>query len=213
MISILPNGGFDLDSVRSKGSSACGDCPHATTAKRENEYLRLHGKLKKFKHGSCYVYKRVAGSQGALGGINNGFHRCDTVSLIKFVRQVTVLAELTGFIRIGEFGDPAADMQTADIIADILKGIDSEVVRAAYTHQWRKSKAKNLKGLVMASCDTDEETKRALALGWSVFQVVGRKDTIDGTHCPAQATKGQINCDTCGKCDGLDNKLIQINLH
>ena len=213
MISILPNGGFDLETVRSKGSSACGDCPHATTAKREAEYKRLHGKLKVFKHGTCYVYKRVGGSQGALGGINNGFHRCDTVSLVKFIQQITVLAELTGFIRIGEFGDPAADMQTADIIAAILVSIDSEVVRAAYTHQWRKAKAKNLKGLVMASCENDKEKSKALKNGWSVFQVVGRKDIIKGIHCPAQKTGGEINCDTCGKCDGIGNKLIQINLH
>jgi hypothetical protein len=200
MISILPKTGLDLENVRSKGSSSCGDCPHSKAQA---------GK----KHGSCYVYKRPGGSQGALGGIQNGFSRCENVSLVKFVQQVTVLAELTGFIRVGEFGDPAADMQTADIIAAILVGIDPTVTRACYTHQWNKKKAKNLKGLCMASCDTSEQTKKALELGWSVFEVVPRKADIQAVHCPAQATKGLVNCNTCGKCTGSTVKHVQINLH
>ena len=209
MISILPKNGLDLENVRSVGSAACGDCPHA----KASTYYNSAGKLVTRKTGTCYVYKRPGGSQGALGGIQNGFSRCETVSLIKFTQQVTVLAELTGFVRVGEFGDPAADKQTAETIADILKGIDSTVVRAGYTHQWRKKKAQALKGLCMASCDNSEQTTKALNAGWSVFEVVPRKADISATHCPSQKTKGVVNCDKCGLCTGSAAKHIQINLH
>ena len=200
MISILPKQGLDLNTVRSEGSAACGDCPHSKKSGTR-------------KTGTCYVYKRPGGSQGALGGIQNGFNRSNNVSLLQFVRSVSTLAELTGFIRVGEFGDPAADKETSEVIADILKGLDSEVVRAAYTHQWSKKKAESLKGLVMASCETVEETNKAIKAGWSVFQVVDRKADIVGIHCPSQKSKGVINCDKCGQCNGQGNKVIQINLH
>ena len=214
MISILPKGGLDLETVRSKGSSSCGDCPHATTKAREEKYFKETGKVKEFKINTCYTSKQPGGSQGVLGGINNGFHRCDEISLVKFSAQVQVLAELTGYIRVGEFGDPAADKQTAEVIADILKQIDSSVSRAGYTHQWKKAKAAALKGLVMASCDTIEEDKKAISQGWSTFLVEPRKETnLQGLHCPSQKTGGVVTCAVCGLCNGQGNKTISINLH
>jgi len=200
MISILPHNGIDLENVRSKGASSCGDCPHA----------KASGKR---KTGTCYTYKRPGGSQGVLGGINNGFHRCEEISLISFTNKVQVLAELTGYIRIGEFGDPAADKQSSQVIADILKGIDSSVSRAGYTHQWKKAKALPLKGLIMASCDTVEEEKQARKNNWGVFLVEARnEENLTGSHCPSQKTKGLVICATCGLCDGLE-KTISIKLH
>ena len=201
MISILPKQGLDLETVRSKGASSCGDCPHA----------KASGKR---KTGTCYTYKRPGGSQGALGGINNGFNRCDEISLIDFSNKVQVLAELTGYIRIGEFGDPAADKQVAEVIADIIKSVDSKVSRAGYSHQWKKAKAKALKGLVMASCDTIDEDKKAIQQGWSSFLVEPRKEeNLQGLHCPSQKTGGVVTCAQCGLCDGSGNKTISINLH
>ena len=200
MISILPKNGLDLETVRSKGASSCGDCPHAKA---------VAGR----KHGSCYTYKRPGGSQGVLGGINNGFHRCDEISLVSFTNKVQVLAELSGYIRVGEFGDPAADKQVAETLADILKGVDASVTRAGYTHQWKKAKAKALKGLVMASCDTLEENKKARKASWGTFYVEPRKeDNLENTHCPSQKTKGVVTCAKCGLCDGGD-RAISINLH
>ena len=175
MISILPKEGLNLETVRSEGASSCGDCPHAKASTREENYTYKTGKKKSFKVGTCYTYKRPGGSQGALGGINNGFHRCDEISLVKFTNKVQVLAELTGYIRVGEFGDPAADKQTAEVLADILKGVDSSVSRAGYTHQWKKAKSNALKGLVMASCDNEEEEKQARKNDWGVFLVEPRK--------------------------------------
>lgn len=213
MISILPKTGLDLDSVRSKGASSCGDCPHAKASTRAENYTYKTGKKKTFKTGTCYTYKRPGGSQGALGGINNGFHRCDEVSLVKFSSQVQVLAELTGYIRVGEFGDPAADKQVAEVIADILKQVDSSVSRAGYTHQWKKAKAKALKGLVMASCDTEEEEFKARVDGWGAFLVEPRKTEAHvGQHCPSQKTGGIVTCASCGLCDGAA-RTISINLH
>ena len=201
MISVLPKNGLDLESVRSKGASSCGDCPHA----------KAQGKR---KTGTCYTYKRPGGGQGVLGGLQKVFETCDEVTIDKFINQSIVLAEMAGFLRLGEFGDPAADKQTAEICAAISQGVNSNTKKAAYTHQWRKAKANALKGLAMASCDTTEETEKALAAGWSVFQVVERKEDIDDAiHCPAQKTNGIKNCNTCELCDGTKNQTVKINLH
>ena len=113
MLSILPKTGLDLNTVRSEGSSACGDCSH-----RKAKDGR--------KTGTCYTYKQPGGGQGVLGGINNGFHRCEVVSLVEFINRVNVLSEFTEFIRVGEFGDAGADKETANVIADILKGLNSQ---------------------------------------------------------------------------------------
>ena len=213
MISILPKNGLNLETVRSEGASSCGDCPHASAKARIAKYFEETGKVKDFKIGTCYTYKQPGGSQGVLGGINNGFHRCDEISLVSFTNKVQVLAELSGYIRVGEFGDPAADKQVAETLADILKGIDASVTRAGYTHQWKKAKAKALKGLVMASCDTLEENKKARKANWGTFYVEPRKeDNLQNTHCPSQKTKGVVTCAKCGLCDGGD-RAISINLH
>ena len=120
---------------------------------------------------------------------------------------------MTGYIRVGEFGDPAADKQTAEVLADILKGVDSSVSRAGYTHQWKKAKSNALKGLVMASCDNEEEEKQARKNDWGVFLVEPRKtEKHIGSHCPSQKTGGVVTCATCGLCDG-SQKTISINLH
>lgn len=200
MVSILPKNGIDLNTVRSKGSSSCGDCTHARA-----KYGR--------KHGTCYTYKRPAGGQGVLGGIQSGFLRCETIDLSSFINKATVLAELSGFIRIGEFGDAGADKETALTIASLLNNIDKHVNRAGYSHQWKKSKALPLRGLLMSSCDNLEEEREARADGWATFTVFGRKDEIKKNWCPSQKSKGSINCADCSNCDGREGKRVYINMH
>jgi hypothetical protein len=213
MLSVVDNGGYDEKTVRTIGQKACGDCKHATAAKRMAEQQLLTGKLKPYVTGSCYVYKQIMGNGGTIRGLSNTFHRAEEKSLVRFAHLVAVLSEVSGFIRVGEFGDAAADSETASAIADIIKSIDSEVVRAGYTHQWRKKKAAPLIGLVMASVDTEEEEKKAQSLGWQTFRVMEKKEAIPAAiHCPNQKVKNSITCKDCGRCNGK-TESIQINLH
>ena len=82
-ISIIDNAGINLDTVRSKGMAACGDCPHKKAAPDR-------------KHGTCYVYARPGGGQGALGGLVHTMGRVEGVSSSKFMEQVMTLREVDG---------------------------------------------------------------------------------------------------------------------
>jgi hypothetical protein len=107
-------------------------------------------------------------------------------------------------VRLGSYGDPGA--VPAEVWADVLRGVRGYT---GYTHQWAREDMQELKLYCMASCDTEEEMKRAKALGWRVFFVV--PTTWLDSHampektflCPASERAGKkLNCNTCLACDG-----------
>ncbi len=209
-ISIIDNKGIDLDTIRQKGQGACGDCQHARPTGQR-------------KQGACYVYSRPGGSQGALGGLAKAFSKAEYLTLNEFNERVLVLAQAANYARIGKFGDPAADNETATAIKSILKLLRANnVPYTGYTHQWTKAKASELTGLLMASTESVEESAEARELGWSTFQVIGRKEEPTQIHCPAQEKKeafkrGELvaipTCKECQLCDGSKLLSIQVKKH
>jgi len=205
-ISIIDNAGINLDTVRSKGMAACGDCSQRKAAPDR-------------KHGGCYVYNRPGGGQGAIGGIVNALERADIKSIYQFIEQVVILSEVAGYLRIGKFGDPAADAWTASTLAIIIESLDENTncIVTGYTHQWRKAKASPLRGLLMASTETNLDTATAIGHGWGAFQIIGRNEKPWLTQCPAQRAKKDKEdhvptCKECGLCDGTP-VTIQIQKH
>jgi hypothetical protein len=102
--------------------------------------------------------------------------------------------------RIGSYGDPAA------IPARIWKRATRRVKnRTGYTHQWRKRIGAGLKGLCMASADSESDVGDATARGWRTFRVrkIDAPTLKTESICPASAEGGKrVQCDTCGLCKG-----------
>jgi len=117
------------------------------------------------------------------------------------------------FVRIGAYGDPAAVPMGVwrSMVADVRGW-------AAYTHQWRHGA--NLQWLAMASCETDDDSREAIALGYRVFRVTptGASRIPGHASCPASTEQGQrLTCLECRACNGgapsQGQPHVQIEIH
>jgi len=197
MVSIIPAEGLDLETIRAQGSRSCPDtCPNK----------HAFGKR---KTGTCYTYKRVGGGQGVLGGLQNAFERSETIPLAAWLKKTTAAANLYGFLRAGEYGDPSITPEVAAGTQALLKNLKELGVKyTCYTHMWRTDDT--LKGLAMASVESPKLTEKANAMGWKSFEVVPR-NSEEKKLCPAQQVKG-FTCAQCGLCDGGHNN-VKIKMH
>ena len=162
-------------------ASVCGDCP-----------------LRPINKGATRCYVRVY--QAPLS-VWNAYQRGRyAIPGVHF--DVALLPELFAGLsfRIGSYGDPAA------IPASVWKTATRKVKnRTGYTHQWRKRIGAGLKGLCMASADSESDVATATAKGWRTFRVRKHDAPTLATEsiCPASKEGGQrVQCDTCGLCKG-----------
>ena len=162
-------------------ASVCGDCP-----------------LRPINKGATRCYVRVY--QAPLS-VWNAYHRGRyAIPGVDFdAALLPKLFEGLSF-RIGSYGDPAA------IPASIWKTATRRVKnRTGYTHQWRKRIGAGLKGLCMASADSESDVATATARGWRTFRVRKHDAPTLKTEsiCPASKEGGQkTQCYTCGLCKG-----------
>ena len=162
-------------------SSVCGDC-----------------KLRPIYKGATRCYVRVY--QAPLS-VWNAYQRGRyAVPGVDFdAALLPALFEGLAF-RIGSYGDPAA------IPASIWKRATRNVKnRTGYTHQWRLRIGVGLKGLCMASADSESDVATATAKGWRTFRVRKHDASVlaNESVCPASKEAGQrVQCDTCGLCKG-----------
>jgi hypothetical protein len=120
-------------------------------------------------------------------------------------------------IRFGAYGDPAA------VPTDVWRQLSAAGRgRTGYTHGWRTRPS--LRGLVMASTETADQTRDAWSRGWRTFRVKAASDPVlEGEIvCPASAEAGRLRgvkttCQACLLCDGARThdrrKSIVINKH
>ena len=137
------------------------------------------------------------------------------------------------YVRLGALGDPSAVTGIHRHIARIRK---AGLGILAYTQFWgwtpELSKGEDLRGEVLASCDTWVQSKKAVAEGWRVYLHVtrdwivehGPQGTFDGmtyTLCPAQRgakspfpmPSGKvIQCIDCGLCDAKNPTRVDVTL-
>lgn len=109
-------------------------------------------------------------------------------------------------VRAGSYGDPAA--APAMVWASIQP-------HTGYTHQWREAHAADLRSLVMASVDSEEEAREARAQGWRTFRVKREgAPLMKGEIVCLSETIGR-SCYDCGLCKGaqLRAKSITIDVH
>tara|TARA_R110002020_G_scaffold60229_1_gene163493 strand:+ start:1266 stop:2048 length:783 start_codon:yes stop_codon:yes gene_type:complete len=162
-------------------SSVCGDCP-----------------LRPIYKGPTRCYVRV---YQAPRSVYEAYHRGRyAIPGVHF--DAALLPELFAGLsfRIGSYGDPAA------IPASVWKTATRNVKnRTGYTHQWNKRIGAGLKGLCMASADSELDVVAANAKRWRTFRVRKHDAPALATEsiCPASKEGGQrVQCDSCGLCKG-----------
>lgn len=117
------------------------------------------------------------------------------------------------FVRLGAYGDPAA------VPSGVWRAMLADARGwTAYTHRWKAGA--NLQGIAMASCETDDDARQAVALGYRVFRVVapGASRLPGHATCPASAEEGhRLTCQECRACNGnasgASASHVQIQLH
>ena len=114
-------------------------------------------------------------------------------------------------VRLGTWGDPASvPLYVWTSLLSSSKG------HTGYTHQWRSERlAAPMRGLVMASCETDADVTKANAKGFTgTFHVLPVGAAVaQAAMCPASAEAGKVaTCADCGRCDGKGGN-VQIIAH
>lgn len=109
-------------------------------------------------------------------------------------------------VRLGAYGDAAA--LPSGLLPVLLAKASGYT---GYTHQWRKPSMAHLKPFCMASCDTPEDHKDAIAQGWRAFTIVPKGYYSSPSFlapalsflCPASEEAGKkLTCSDCLACDG-----------
>ncbi len=144
------------------------------------------------RQGSCYV-RLDRGPLVVWRAYQRGRYRQVSAQVAR--------AALAGLpVRLGAYGDPAA--VPAAVWSVVLGQVSAHT---GYTHQWRTCDPA-LAQWCMASCDTVDETRAAVAAGWRTFTVVpkgARVDTAGALLCPASDEGGRkVHCVDCRACDG-----------
>ena len=102
-------------------------------------------------------------------------------------------------LRIGSYGDGMAIPYDRLMGAIKLLGYPKTT---GYTHQWRMKGSHKFANVLMASCETEKDAKRARAIGFNIAYVDPKKST-----CPAQ-NSDTVTCQTCLKCNGTSGDVV-----
>lgn len=185
---IMPRDVAPNEAARTGADAAvCGDCIHRPILARVSGAPRCYVNL---GHGPRVVYD--ATQRGV-------YERVNLLGACAYVAGLST--------RFGSWGDPGAvDPQIWHALAE------SAGERTGYTHRWRDTGAA-LRGIVMASVDSEAERDEAHAALWATFGVDadGEWERIKGeARCPASAEAGkQVTCRTCPlKCNGAGLSIV-----
>lgn len=175
--------------------SVCGSCPHRSKASG--------GK------GTCYV-NIGQGPLTVFRAYKRGRYPSVDGEADLWIAPNEWLPLLRGrAFRIGTYGDPAA---VPDAGAFWQRWTQYAPLRTGYTHRWRDVGA-SLRGLCMASVDSQSEAWEAREAGWSTFRVAPHGDSmrlVGEAQCPASEEAGKrVQCEGCPlACDGTrDGKV------
>ncbi len=185
---IMPRDESPNDAARSGAdATVCGDCIHRPLLAKISGKPRCYVNL---GHGPRVVYDAVL--RGAY----------KPVSLLGACAYVAGLPT-----RFGSWGDPGA------VAAEIWHALALRASeRTGYTHRWRDTGAA-LRGICMASVDSEAERDEAQAALWKTFGVDETGDwqrSKNEARCPASAEAGkQVTCRTCPiKCNGAGLSVV-----
>jgi hypothetical protein len=195
---ILPDETDHIMDIMRDGRDAavCGGCPHRYDYDANGAIAGTR---------TCYV-NLGQGVRVVLEGVQQSKY----LSIAGNAEQIAEMGR-SRMVRLGTWGDPASVPVTVwTALLSAAKG------HTGYTHQWRSERlAAPMRGLVMASCETDADVTKANAKGFTgTFHVlpVG-SEVAPSAMCPASAEAGKVaTCADCGRCDGKGGN-VQIVAH
>jgi len=194
---ILPDSPDHIMDIMRDGRdvAVCGGCPHRYDYDAQG--VAIPGTR------TCYV-NLGQGVRVVLEGVQLGRYATlsdDQIAEVGAERMV----------RLGTWGDPAAVP-----VAVWQRLLGKAQGHTGYTHQWRSERlAAPMRGLVMASCETDADVTKATAKGFTgTFRVLPVGQSVaPSAVCPASAEAGKVaTCAECGRCDGNGGN-VQIIAH
>ena len=176
-------------------ASICGHCPHRyrvdpvsglgsrTCYVRSGEApLSVWRKYRRRGMSGSGAFARMAGSAYPSGGRIGGTP-----------------------VRIGSYGDPGA--VPLYVWERLLQGAPSHT---GYTHRWRERP--DLRGICMASVDSEAEMREARLLGWRTFRVlpVTESVTASATEIECRSESDGATCADCRLCSGSTREIGAI---
>ena len=170
------------DAIKSgDDTSVCGGCAHRSQASGGS--------------GACYVIA----FRGPLA-VWGAYKRDNVIR----PTDAEISAMVAGrIIRLGAYGNPSA------IPADRWRVLLAQSKgHTGYDHRWRDIDPTVWAPLVMASVDTPDEAREAMAMGYRTFRtrLPGEVVLPSERMCPASHEFGQVlTCETCRQCDGTRN--------
>jgi hypothetical protein len=188
---ILPdNGENPVDALHSGADeSVCGDCPHRPTVRGGRR-----------KIGSCYVTV-MQGPLAVWKAHQRGMYP-------RFIAREHIRYFRGRLLRIGTYGDPAAVPLK---VWDRLTAVATHWT--GYTHQWRSCAPAYAK-YCMASCETVQDRRLAMAIGYRTFRVRLPEETLDRGEfvCPASAEANKrLTCAECKACSGAKDSAAAVS--
>lgn len=186
---IMPADEHPNDSLKTGGdASVCGDCVHRPAVRQAAKAVGRN-----VVHAPCYVAVGRAPSR-VWEAWKRGTYSTDLEACGSYFAGRK--------LRLGAWGDPAA--VPFDAWRPLLFWADDW---AGYTHRAGKPEAARLKGVVMASADSQGEARKLQRQGWATFRIAPRGNTtrLQGeARCPASAEAGaRVTCTDCPlACDG-----------
>ena len=186
----IPVAEHPIDAIDSGLDTAvCGDCP-----------------LKPSNDNVCYVRKYHGPAKVWTTFHNNRYPHYKDLSKADQDKVLSILASKP--IRLGAWGDPAADVESSKRLAEI-GGRNT----LAYTHQWKLFP--ELKPFAMASVDSAEEYIEAKQAGWRTYRhmpdwLLSSKSKNERL-CPnsSHATKC-LDCKLCNGTQGYSKRDIVV---
>jgi len=168
-------------------------------AHQEGNDKSVCGNCKHMYFGSCYV-NLIQGPNQVWNTYQAGRYLYAKPEHLELFRDKV--------IRLGSYGEPAAvPIGIWDSLASVVKGW------LGYTHTWRQKQFQAFKKYCMASCDTEQEARDAMFMGWKPFYV--RDDEHDPIpdgffSCPASKEENhRLTCTECMVCKGGEYRIGQ----
>ena len=113
-------------------------------------------------------------------------------------------------LRLGSYGDPVAvPYRVWKPLVDLASG------HTGYTHQWRESKHRFFKRLIMASVETTQQAALAKGRGWRYFRTMQSIDDMERGEilCPASDEAGKRRqCESCLACNGSNGNPQRVSI-
>jgi hypothetical protein len=167
--------------------------------------------------GDCYAHN------GPTKLAMHSIHRANRANPNRYDRATAYgrsvrTANIVRVTALGDVGHPSADQE--QVLDDLEYWVEKGFKIVGYTHYWRMPHAQPLKKYLRASCETWEQAKRAISMGWKPVIISDKTvdevqsqgiftqtyDNLVGKVCMYYTSK--VDCNNCRLCSTSNDEII-----